>query len=398
MDEHEDPDDRLSQRPPAEGVRIIKAEEAQAALDAGQVAGRRPEDAPRFGDVPPPPAGPRPAHRFPLPDSVDPASAVPRPPVRAEERWSPVAAAGEDPPADRQEPPIARPAPPTVQPTPPVAEERRAAPRPVMSDTQPRPPEGQQSLNVDTGRTPATEGRPLPVVGGSEYGMTVQGGGDAELPHWTDPPTGQVPRIRPEGMEADDPTEDELAAWQALGSRGLHWRDKNVSDWDDLEDMGALEDDAAPLGALDTSRSEHSDMFSFDEQFERLEEERSGQFPVVDPAAEPPSPAAGVTATATRGSHRSGGRGRPDGGRRAASRPAAGGTCRRPWSSAIGLLVALLIAYFVGAWLPMIVSAVVVTACALELYNVMQHRGFPARHPARRLRHGGGHVGRLLAR
>ncbi|HEY2303588.1 MAG TPA: hypothetical protein VGH66_16925, partial [Acidimicrobiales bacterium] len=156
MDEHEDPDDRLSQRPPAEGVRIIKAEEAQAALDAGQVAGRRPEDAPRFGDVPPPPPGPRPAHRFPLPDSVDPASVVPRPPVRAEERWSPVAAAGEDPPADRQEPPIARPAPPTAQPTPPVVEERRAPPRPVMSDTQPRPPEGQQSLNVETGRTQAT--------------------------------------------------------------------------------------------------------------------------------------------------------------------------------------------------------------------------------------------------
>jgi phosphatidate cytidylyltransferase len=209
--------------------------------------------------------------------------------------------------------------------------------------------------------------------------MTVQGGGDAELPHWTDPPTGQVPRIRPEGMEDDDPTEDELAAWQALGSRGLHWRDKNVSDWDDLEDMGALEDDAAPLGALDTTRSEHSDMFSFDEQFERLEEERSGQFPVVDPAAEPPSPPAGATATATRGSHRSGGRGRPPG--RPTGPPGGQSTAGgRDMPSAvvvgIGLLVALLIAYFVGAWLPMIVSAVVVTACALELYNVMQHRGF----------------------
>ena len=73
MDERNEQDERLSQRPPAEGVRIIRAEEAQAALEAGQVAGRRPEDAPRFGDVPAQPAGPRPAHRFPLPDSVDPA-------------------------------------------------------------------------------------------------------------------------------------------------------------------------------------------------------------------------------------------------------------------------------------------------------------------------------------
>src|SRR5436305_2230905 len=78
-DEQEEPQRRA--RPANEGVRIIGAEEAAAALEKGEAAGRRPEDAPRFGDVPPQPAGPRPAHRFPLPDSVDPASAVPRPPV-----------------------------------------------------------------------------------------------------------------------------------------------------------------------------------------------------------------------------------------------------------------------------------------------------------------------------
>src|SRR4051812_9484955 len=78
-DEQEEPQRRP--RPANEGVRIIGAEEAAAALEKGEAAGRRPEDAPRFGDVPPQPAGPRPAHRFPLPDSVDPASAVPRPPV-----------------------------------------------------------------------------------------------------------------------------------------------------------------------------------------------------------------------------------------------------------------------------------------------------------------------------
>src|SRR4051812_6892158 len=78
-DEQEEPQRRP--RPANEGVRIIGAEEAAAALEKGEAAGRRPDDAPRFGDVPPQPAGPRPAHRFPLPDSVDPASAVPRPPV-----------------------------------------------------------------------------------------------------------------------------------------------------------------------------------------------------------------------------------------------------------------------------------------------------------------------------
>ena len=64
-------------RSPAEGVRIIGAEEAAAALEAGHVSPRVPDDAPRFGDVPVPPAEPRPGIRFP---GVDPRT-VPKPPV-----------------------------------------------------------------------------------------------------------------------------------------------------------------------------------------------------------------------------------------------------------------------------------------------------------------------------
>src|SRR5947209_10495576 len=64
-----------------EGVRIIGAEEAAAALEKGEAEGRRPEDAPRYGDVPPAPSGPRLVHRFPLPDSVDPTVDMPKPAV-----------------------------------------------------------------------------------------------------------------------------------------------------------------------------------------------------------------------------------------------------------------------------------------------------------------------------
>lgn len=64
-------------RQPAEGVRIIGAEEAAAAIESGDATPRTPDDAPRFGDVPEPPRGPRPSFRFP---GVDPAS-VPKPPV-----------------------------------------------------------------------------------------------------------------------------------------------------------------------------------------------------------------------------------------------------------------------------------------------------------------------------
>ena len=64
-------------RAPGEGVRIIGAQEA-AAREA-ELKGRLPEDVPRYGDVPPQPSGPRPAVRFPLPEDVEPRTAVVNP-------------------------------------------------------------------------------------------------------------------------------------------------------------------------------------------------------------------------------------------------------------------------------------------------------------------------------
>ena len=154
-------DDRAHQsgRQPAEGVRIIKAEEAQAAIEAGEAAGRRPDDQLRFGDVPPAPSGPRPAHRFPLPDSVNPAEAVSLPPLRADapRRHEPAhreqpetpAVASDEPalqPAPAAEPaPPAQPAPPpesTLAPEPasPAAPEAQAPPEPRASFAPAAPP------------------------------------------------------------------------------------------------------------------------------------------------------------------------------------------------------------------------------------------------------------------
>src|SRR5437879_13857790 len=89
MDERDSGDngerDEDARAKPAEGVRIIGAEEAQAAIESGHAAGRRPEDAPRYGDVPAQPQGPRPPLRFPLSEAADapklpPTSATPPPP------------------------------------------------------------------------------------------------------------------------------------------------------------------------------------------------------------------------------------------------------------------------------------------------------------------------------
>ncbi len=340
MDEHDDQDERLSKRPPAEGVRIIRADEAQAALDAGQAAGRRPEDEPRFGDVPVAPSGPRPPHRFPLPDSVDPASAVPRPPVRAGEHASSRGVG------------LA----PTPGPEP--------APASFASAEAPR--------RDETERQPVLP--PEPDLAVPEEGISLQTPAGTEMPHWTDPPTGEVPRILPE--QQGGRSEDDLAAWQALGARGLRWRD-GASAWEEVDDVSSLGSDEPRLGALNTTRTEHSDMYSFDEQFERLEEERSGPHPVV-PAVDPepaamaparPAPRRGGGSSASRG-----GRSFPPRGPRP---PANDG---RDLTSAalvgIALIVVLGIAYFLGAAVMMLLATVVVVACALELYNIIQRSGF----------------------
>lgn len=164
-DEHSpDADDQPAPpRPPGEGVRIIGAEEA-ASLEARR-AGRLPDDAPRFGDVPPQPAGPRPPHRFPLPDDA----------------------------------------------------EARAVGSPVAPD----------------------------------------------LPHWTEPPSGEVPRILAGDADADDG--DDARSWSGPAGRAPRWRDARA-DWDepDFEDS-LLVDEESPMGVLDSSRAEHSDLYSFDD-------------------------------------------------------------------------------------------------------------------------------------
>jgi hypothetical protein len=93
------------------------------------------------------------------------------------------------------------------------------------------------------------------------------------LPHWTDPPTGDVPRILADDQRDGEPGEDDLEAWNALGSRGMRWRDES-EDWADVDEIGELGTDVPREGALDTTRSEHSDLYSFDEDFERVEAQR----------------------------------------------------------------------------------------------------------------------------
>jgi phosphatidate cytidylyltransferase len=500
LDERQDREKATS----AEGVRIIGAEEAQAALDAGQASGRRPEDELRFGDVPPAPSGPRPAHRFPLPDSLDPAQAVPKlpaampstwgagAPVRpdtdarehrdvpggaeadrtAESSWSRGAIdrasvdrgstdrglsdrGSADRSADRGEPGWTTRADRGAgsgrawsEPRSQVVGSASAGwgPAGAPEDFDPMAVTGQHRLDdaeaddvsfapaPSVGIPPSTSGlrhaedvgdlgtgyrsdqRPGSVGYSPHLGMetgataegspaveetiTVSGGQGTDLPHWADPPTGEVPRILVEREEGPD----EMEAWRSLGSRGLRWR-SDVSDWDDAEGLAELGDDETRVGALDPSRSDHSDMFSFDEAFEQLEAQRAsggattagyGFEPeaeeVIEPEEEPavavvstsrPRPARVRVGSGTaRGgaSHREPPPGRPaPTGRGVVPGRQPGSDGRNVAAAAgvgVGLALLLAVCYAIGAKALAGLAAVAVAGCALEFYGMLQRAKF----------------------
>ncbi len=76
---------------------------------------------------------------------------------------------------------------------------------------------------------------------------------DTALPHWADPPTGEVPRIF--GAESDD------SSWATVSASQPRWRDQS-SGWEetDLSDLGA---DVPKVGGRDESTAD--EFFTFDD-------------------------------------------------------------------------------------------------------------------------------------
>jgi phosphatidate cytidylyltransferase len=198
-----------------------------------------------------------------------------------------------------------------------------------------------------------------------------------------------VPRILADDPRQNEPSDDDLAAWNALGSRSTRWREDS-EDWSDAEEIGELAGDVAPVGALDQTRSEHSDLYSFDEDFERVEAERIGAAATVaDFDDDDLAPEADVAQTGTRpaaaptrarhgrtGAHgpatRQPGRVGPAGG--------SGGGREDDLTSRVavgaGLIILLLIAYAIGSKALVVLSAAIIVAAAAEAYGMLQRSGF----------------------
>jgi phosphatidate cytidylyltransferase len=210
-----------------------------------------------------------------------------------------------------------------------------------------------------------------------------------ELPHWTQPPTGQVPQILPDPPGGGRQEED----WAGFATSTPRWRDEDDAYPEPGEHDPWVEDE--PLGALDDSeRPSHDDFFSFADLeesapsrsvFADVEEEplaawddTPGYLGEPEPYEEPPTRRVATgqrvgRAASTTGSHRavrpferSGGRG---GGDRDLAQAAVVG---------IGLLVVLLGLFKVGTAATMVLVLAVIGMATVELYTVLRQAGY---HP-----------------
>lgn len=243
----------------------------------------------------------------------------------------------------------------------PLRFERRAAPE---------PPAAEDDL------WPADETDPNP-----------SGGFDAvappNLPHWTEPPTGEVPAVltgrfgEPDGDIVDDGDDDDLAAWSALSGGAPRWRDQH-DQWDDagFDDASVLADPEPPLGALDERRGlefdDEDELGSYDD----FEDDEPAPIPLrptgQQTAAQP------ITSTP-----RVAARPRPPRPTRPSVGPGARGAMAgapRDMQSAVilgGVLGAVALVLFkLGPAATMILATAVVVVAAAELYDVLRRAGY----------------------
>lgn len=210
--------------------------------------------------------------------------------------------------------------------------------------------------------SPEDGGDPPPLQP-PEEGITVTG--STQLPHWTEPPEPEVD---------EDP-------W-ATPNGGARWRSEQ-GDWDD-DPVGYLTGEVPVIGL---AADDEEQPYSFDQAFERLEEERTGSHAAVpfDDLQGEVGPADATVAVSTRPRRtahaapprRRGGPRRPElspGGAaplRAGARVASQDLGSR-LGVGIGLGALLLVAYAVGPGALVALAAVVIVACAAESYGILQ--------------------------
>ncbi|MEA3019313.1 MAG: phosphatidate cytidylyltransferase, partial [Actinomycetota bacterium] len=226
-------------------------------------------------------------------------------------------------------------------------------------DVAPRRPEGEPRFG-DRPASPPEGVRPavrFPLPPDEEpdrFRPRVTGiGAGPALPHWTEPPTGEVPRILAEDASGDDDEIDlddesdgeDVEAWSSFATSGPRWRD-SAGDWaePDFDAEAMRHDDSTRVGALDDRDRPAPDDFFFDA-----------------PAAreEPPVIRTGVRTTPT---------------------PPATSGGDRDMTTAVaigaGLAVLFLLLMRVGPGAAMLLVGAVLVLAAAELFGALQRGGY----------------------
>ncbi len=167
---------------------------------------------------------------------------------------------------------------------------RRGGDQPRYGDRPPPPPMGPRPalrFPLDVGADPTRIERP-PVQPAPDPEV-----GPVELPHWTEPPTGEVPTVLiGDSAPLLEESDEDLDAWSSFASSSPRWRDADDS-WDeDQTDFvaGLAHDDESRVGALEDpdARPTHDEFFSFDDLEEQTEERISGATRVAGSHADEP--------------------------------------------------------------------------------------------------------------
>lgn len=111
---------------------------------------------------------------------------------------------------------------------------------------------------------PGPAAEPAAASGAPVFDFGDEPSGQVELPHWTAPATGEIPRVLVDSDSDDDPAAADWVASSATPSGGARWRDQS-SDWghDGFDDIADPQDER--VGAMDESKPTHDEIYNFDE-------------------------------------------------------------------------------------------------------------------------------------
>jgi phosphatidate cytidylyltransferase len=213
-------------------------------------------------------------------------------------------------------------------------------------------------LASDAAPQPAGTARPAPGPRSAD-----------DLPHWTEPPTGEVPRI----FAAED-FDDDQSAWTGFTSGQPRWRGEGGERHDDIDDFSRLADDETRVGALASDDRPHpDDFFDFDDDVawdDEAGEAAAAADDWYDDEEDLVAAGAGRAATRTISTDP----------RRVAPRDPGDGGAGRDLRLAVGVGVGLLLlglaVFAAGPKYTVVLIAAILAMAAAELLNVLRQAGY----------------------